>query len=72
MQKSAIGDNTIGYNVLHTRGLPTGDYWYWIGVGTLLLYSVLFNSVVTLAVAYLNRKLHEEVLALCFHLFTTD
>ncbi|KAH9701690.1 ABC transporter G family member 31 [Citrus sinensis] len=54
-KKSVIGDNTIGYNVLHTHSLPSGDYWYWIGVGALLLYSLLFNSVVTLALAYLNH-----------------
>ena len=72
LQKSVIGDNTIGYNVLHTHSLPSGDYWYWIGVGALLLYSLLFNSVVTLALAYLNRKLQEEVSALCFYRFTID
>ncbi|KAH9661866.1 ABC transporter G family member 31 [Citrus sinensis] len=54
-KKSVIGDNTIGYNVLHSHSLPSGDYWYWIGVGALLLYSLLFNSVVTLALAYLNH-----------------
>ncbi|ESR38298.1 hypothetical protein CICLE_v10027679mg [Citrus x clementina] len=60
-KKSVIGDNTIGYNVLHTHSLPSGDYWYWIGVGALLLYSLLFNSVVTLALAYLNPLRKSQV-----------
>ncbi|KAJ0020425.1 hypothetical protein Pint_32556 [Pistacia integerrima] len=53
-KKSAIGDNTIGYNVLHLSNLPVDGHWYWIGVGALLLYALLFNNVVTLALAYLN------------------
>lgn len=56
LQISATGDNTIGYNVLHAHSLPAGDYWYWLGVGVLLLYALLFNNIVTLALAYLNRK----------------
>ncbi|KAK0603587.1 hypothetical protein LWI29_006502 [Acer saccharum] len=53
-EKSAIGDNTVGYNILEGHGLPHNDNWYWIGVGALLLYALLFNSLVTLALAYLN------------------
>ncbi|XP_022752647.1 ABC transporter G family member 31 isoform X2 [Durio zibethinus] len=51
---SAIGNNTVGYNILQSHGLPSAGYWYWLGVGVLLLYSVLFNIIVTLALAYLN------------------
>ncbi|KAK0605737.1 hypothetical protein LWI29_030203 [Acer saccharum] len=53
-EKSAIGNNTVGYNILEGHGLPHNDNWYWIGVGALLLYALLFNSLVTLALAYLN------------------
>jgi hypothetical protein len=56
VQRSAIGNNTVGYNVLKSHSLPTSDYWYWVGVGVLLLYAFLFNNIVTLALAYLNRK----------------
>ena len=55
LQMSALGNSTIGYNVLHSHDLPSGDYWYWLGVGVLLLYAVGFNILVTLALAYLNR-----------------
>ncbi|XVF19871.1 hypothetical protein REPUB_Repub11eG0148300 [Reevesia pubescens] len=51
---STIGNNTIGYNILKSHGLPSAGYWYWLGVGVLLLYAVLFNIIVTLALAYLN------------------
>ncbi|KAF9599142.1 hypothetical protein IFM89_035421 [Coptis chinensis] len=54
MERSELGNNTVGYNVLHLHGLPSADYWYWLGVGVLLVYSFVFNSVVTLALAYLN------------------
>ncbi|TXG74386.1 hypothetical protein EZV62_002965 [Acer yangbiense] len=53
-EKSAIGDNTVGYNILEGHGLSHNDNWYWIGVGALLLYALLFNNLVTLALAYLN------------------
>lgn len=49
------------------HSLPTEDRWYWIGAGALLLYALLFNNVVTLALTYLNRMLKEdEVLILYF------
>ncbi|XP_052887191.1 ABC transporter G family member 31-like [Gossypium arboreum] len=51
---SAIGNNTIGYNVLHQHGLPSAKYWYWLGVGVLIGYAVIFNIIVTLALACLN------------------
>ncbi|GAV89910.1 ABC_tran domain-containing protein/ABC2_membrane domain-containing protein/PDR_assoc domain-containing protein [Cephalotus follicularis] len=54
MEKSSFGNNTVGYNVLHSHSLPDGDYWYWLGVGVLLLYALLFNCLVTVALSYLN------------------
>ncbi|KAF8396936.1 hypothetical protein HHK36_018571 [Tetracentron sinense] len=54
MKQSVYVNNTIGYNVLNAHSLPTGGYWYWLGVGVLLVYALVFNNVVTLALAYLN------------------
>ncbi|XP_062171942.1 ABC transporter G family member 31 [Alnus glutinosa] len=54
MERSALGNNTVGYNILNSHSLPTQDYWYWLGVGALLLYAILFNNMVTLALAFLN------------------
>ncbi|KAI3806303.1 hypothetical protein L1987_22202 [Smallanthus sonchifolius] len=54
--KNLTGTNaTVGYSVLHFHHLPTEDYWYWLGVSALLLYALLFNIIVTLALAYLKR-----------------
>ncbi|KAK1312861.1 ABC transporter G family member 31 [Acorus calamus] len=55
MERSAYGNETVGYNVLHSHGLPVRDSWYWIGVGALLAYAVLFNILFTLALAYLKQ-----------------
>nr|DAD28487.1 TPA_asm: hypothetical protein HUJ06_029955 [Nelumbo nucifera] len=54
MERSAYGNTTVGYNVLHSHSLPTGHYWYWLGIGILLAYAVVFNTLVTLSLAYLN------------------
>ncbi|XP_021891749.1 ABC transporter G family member 31 [Carica papaya] len=54
MERSAIGNDTVGNNVLHLFSLPTSDNWYWIGVGVMFVYAILFNNIVTLALAYLN------------------
>lgn len=67
LQKSAVNDDTIGHNILHSHSLPTGDHWYWIGVGALLLYAILFNGLVTMALLYLNRKFKQRFV--CFYVF---
>lgn len=54
MEKSAYGNATVGYNVLHLHALPSSRVWYWLGVGVLLLYALLFNNLVTLALSFLN------------------
>ncbi|KAK1392228.1 ABC transporter G family member 31 like [Heracleum sosnowskyi] len=54
MEKPVAGNTTIGYSVLHLHSLPADDNWYWLGVGVLILYTVFFNVVVTLALSYLN------------------
>ncbi|XP_039037793.1 ABC transporter G family member 31-like [Hibiscus syriacus] len=55
---SFTGNGSVGDNVLHAHGLPTDEYLYWLGVGVLVFYAVLFNVVVTLALIYLNRELY--------------
>uniref|UniRef100_A0A803LXC5 ABC transporter domain-containing protein n=1 Tax=Chenopodium quinoa TaxID=63459 RepID=A0A803LXC5_CHEQI len=48
------GNTTVGKNVLELHGMPTDGRWYWIGIFVLLCYALLFNCIVTLALAYLN------------------
>ncbi|KAF3954569.1 hypothetical protein CMV_020101 [Castanea mollissima] len=54
MERSAFGNNTVGHNILTLHSIPTEDYWYWIGVGVLIAYALLFSNIVTLALTYLN------------------
>jgi len=41
---------------LKSRGFFTQSYWYWIGVGALIGYTLLFNLGYILALKYLNRE----------------
>ena len=63
LQLSPLTNRTIGENVLEQHDLPNGDYWYWIGVGALFAYALLFNCIVTLSLMYLNRKLERYLCA---------
>ncbi|XP_050286374.1 pleiotropic drug resistance protein 1-like [Quercus robur] len=44
----------LGLAVLKSRGFPRHQYWYWIGVGAMIGYILLFNISFTLALTYLN------------------
>ncbi|XP_058750844.1 ABC transporter G family member 32-like [Vicia villosa] len=44
----------LGKAVLKARSLFTESYWYWIGVGALVGYTILFNFLFTIFLAYLN------------------
>ncbi|KAF0930606.1 hypothetical protein E2562_033770 [Oryza meyeriana var. granulata] len=51
---SVSGNTTVGTNILISHSFPTEDHWFWIGVGVLLAYSIFFNILFTLALAFLN------------------
>jgi len=54
--------------VLDSRGLLHEGYLYWIGFGSLIGFTVLFNLGYTLALTYLNRMYHSKKYdRLCFH-----
>ncbi|GAB2274463.1 ABC transporter G member 31 [Dionaea muscipula] len=61
MKTSSFGNTTVGYSVLHLHNMPTEGYWYWLGVGALLLYTLLFNSIAPLALTYLNPQKSVQV-----------
>ena len=44
----------LGVSVLENHGMFSQEYWYWLGVGALFGFSVLFNVRITLSFAYLN------------------
>ncbi|KAJ4977881.1 hypothetical protein NE237_008661 [Protea cynaroides] len=54
MEKSVLGNGTVGYEILHSHSLSSSTYSYWLGVGVLLAYSLVFNVAVIFALAYLN------------------
>ncbi|KAG5055430.1 hypothetical protein JHK85_007940 [Glycine max] len=45
----------LGVEVLKSRGFFTQSYWYWIAVGALIGYTLLFNFGYILALMYLSR-----------------
>ena len=45
----------LGIEVLKSRGFFPHAYWYWIGLGALIGFVLLFNAAFTLALTYLNR-----------------
>ncbi|KAH9619996.1 hypothetical protein KSS87_023636, partial [Heliosperma pusillum] len=45
---------TLGEMLLKTKSLFPDSYWYWIGAGALLGYTILFNILFTLFLTYLN------------------
>lgn len=49
-----VHNETMGELLLKSRGLFPYAYWYWIGVGALLGYAVLFNILYTVTLACLN------------------
>ncbi|KAK4582896.1 hypothetical protein RGQ29_025889 [Quercus rubra] len=49
-----INAPTVGKVLLKSRGFFTDDYWFWICIGALLGYSLLFNLFFVVALTYLN------------------
>ncbi|XP_061952088.1 pleiotropic drug resistance protein 1-like [Populus nigra] len=45
---------SLGVVVLKSRGIFPEANWYWIGIGALIGYTLLFNFLFTLALKYLN------------------
>lgn len=45
---------TLGERLLKTRSIFPQTYWYWIGLGALLGYTILFNALFTFFLSYLN------------------
>ncbi|KAK7392996.1 hypothetical protein VNO78_21446 [Psophocarpus tetragonolobus] len=49
-----IPEPTVGKAFLKARGIFTENYWYWISVGALIGFSLLFNICFILALTYLS------------------
>ncbi|XP_058191678.1 pleiotropic drug resistance protein 3-like isoform X2 [Rhododendron vialii] len=53
-QKTLAGNTTIGNETLETRGLYFSEHFFWISVGALIGFAVLFNIGFILALTFLN------------------
>ncbi|GFP88114.1 ABC transporter g family member 34 [Phtheirospermum japonicum] len=49
-----LSEPTVGKALLQSRGFYTEDYWFWICVGALMGFSILFNLLFIAALTYLN------------------
>ena len=56
LQPSNGSEPTVGKTLLKDRGLFTTETWYWIGVGALFAFSLLFNVLFIGALTFLNRE----------------
>ncbi|XP_057823291.2 pleiotropic drug resistance protein 1 [Cryptomeria japonica] len=46
--------DNIGVQLMHSRGLFSDDWWYWLSIGALCGYNILFNVLYTAALHYLD------------------
>ncbi|KAE9446509.1 hypothetical protein C3L33_21582, partial [Rhododendron williamsianum] len=53
-QKTLSGNTTIGKETLESRGLNFSAYFFWLTLGALLGFAILFNIGFTLALTFLN------------------
>lgn len=51
-----INASTVGEALLKSRSFYTEEYWFWICLGVLLGFSVLFNILFIAALTFLNRR----------------
>ncbi|KAL3646851.1 ABC transporter G member 39 [Castilleja foliolosa] len=49
-----LSEPTVGKVLLKSKGFYTEDYWFWICVGALMGFSILFNLLFIVALTYLN------------------
>ncbi|CAN4095920.1 unnamed protein product [Withania somnifera] len=48
------GAEPLGHEVVRARGFYPDAYWYWIGVGALIGFIIIFNLCYSIGLAYLN------------------
>lgn len=56
MQDFNAANQSLGEQVLVSRGIIPHNYYYWVGVGALLLTIIVFNILYTITLTYLSRK----------------
>jgi hypothetical protein len=61
---NSISNETLGVQFLKSRGFFTDAKWYWIGFGAMLGFTLLFNTLFTLALRFLEREFLWTILVL--------
>lgn len=56
-----VDADTVGKAILKSRGLLSEWYWYWISIGILLGFSMVFNVLSIFALEYLNPLIKHQV-----------
>nr|CAB3463375.1 unnamed protein product [Digitaria exilis] len=51
---NSISNETLGVQILKSRGFFSVAKWYWIGLGAMLGFTLLFNTLFTLALKFLE------------------
>ncbi|KAL8152023.1 hypothetical protein V2J09_021831 [Rumex salicifolius] len=59
-----FNQSTVGRLILASRGFYTEEYWYWICIGALFGFSLLFNLLFILGLKYLNPFGNSRVVVL--------
>ena len=54
----------LGVEILKSRGFFTEAYWYWLAVAALFGFTLLYNLLYILALAFLNR-MHYYLFEFC-------
>ncbi|XP_030480269.1 pleiotropic drug resistance protein 1 isoform X1 [Cannabis sativa] len=49
------GTRHLGIEVLESQGFFTKSYWYWIGLGAVVGYNIIFNILYALSLTFLNQ-----------------
>ncbi|CAL4896463.1 unnamed protein product [Urochloa decumbens] len=60
---NSISNETLGVQILKSRGFFSEAKWYWIGLGAMLGFTLLFSTLFTLALTFLEPygKSHPSV-----------
>ncbi|KAI8531788.1 hypothetical protein RHMOL_Rhmol11G0162600 [Rhododendron molle] len=62
-QKKQAGNPTIGNETLESHGIPFSGYFFWISLGALLGFAVLFNIGFALALTFLNSPRSRAIIS---------
>lgn len=56
VQNFNANNQSLGQQVLQSRGISAHNSYYWVGVAALLLTIIVFNVVYVITLTYLSRK----------------